>query len=154
MILKRGITSFFNWDKRGTIPEFTFGEFKRIVFAVAANLRLDVSILAERNVTPNFHVARLDDSELSVLMLGHSIYPLIAFAKSANPDASRLQFVDCARIANEMQNLFPDVIIAGSDELARKLTESDQALLDVVEREQIKYWKPTTVGEVAFNWWD
>lgn len=154
MILRRGITSFFNWDERGAIPEFTFAEFKRIVFAVATNQRLSVSQLTERSVTPNFHVARLDDSEMSILLLGHSTYPLIAFAKPENADATKLLFVDCSRIADAMQNLFPDVTIADANELNQELTEFGMSVLDVIEREQIEYWKPKTIGEVAFNWWD
>ncbi len=154
MILRRGITSFFDWDERWAIPEFTFAEFKRVVFAAASNQRLAVSQLTERSVTPNFHVARLDDSEMSILMLGHSTYPLIAFAKPVNVEASKLLFVDCSRIVDEIQNLFPDVTTANANELNRQLTESDTSLLDSIEREQIKYWKPTTIGEVAFNWWD
>ncbi len=154
MILRRGITSFFNWDERGTIPEFTFAEFKRIVFAVSTVQRLAVSQLSERHVTPNFHLARLDDSELSVLMLGHSTYPLIAFAKPENAHATKLLFVDCSRIADAMQNLFPDVTIADANELNQELTESDMSVLDLIEREQIEHWKPNTIGEVAFNWWD
>lgn len=154
MILKRGITSFFNWDERGTIPEFTFAEFKRIVFAVSTVQRLAVSQLNERSVTPNFHQARLDDSKMSILMLGHSTFPLIAFAKPENADATKLLFVDCSRIADAMRNLFPDVRIAHASELNQELTESRMSVLDVIEREQIEYWKPKTIGEVVFNWWD
>ena len=154
MILRRGITSFFNWDERGTIPEFTFAEFKRIVFAVSTVERLTVPQLNERRVTPNFHLARLDDSKTSVLMLGHSTYPLIGLANPKNTDATKLLFVDCSRIADAMQNLFPDVTIATSNELNQELTESGMSVLDVIEREQIEYWKPKTIGEVAFNWWD
>jgi hypothetical protein len=154
MNLSRGITSFFNWDERGAIPEFAFAEFKRIVFAVATNQRLEVSRLTERSVTPNFHAARLIDSEMSILLLGHATYPLIAFAKPVNTDATQMRFVDCSRIAIEMQNLFSDVTIAATNELNRELTESDKPLLDAIEREQIEYWKPSTIGEVVFNWWD
>ncbi len=53
-----------------------------------------------------------------------------------------------------MQNLFPDVTIADANELNQELTESGMSVLDLMEREQIEYWKPKTIGEVAFNWWD
>ena len=154
MIIKRGITSFFNCNNRGAIPEFTLAEFKRIVYTVASNLRLDMSTIIERSVTPNFHRAQLDGSDISILMLGHSTYPLIAFAEPTDQNVCQLRFVDCTRIAKELQNLFPGVTIADSGELTRKVTETDIERLDDVERKQIQYWKPTTVGEVAFNWWD
>lgn len=154
MILKRGITSFFNWDQRGTIPEFPFTEFTRVVYAIAGSLRLEVSRLTERQVTQNFHFAQLSNSDMSTLMLGHSTYPLIAFSETANLSAYQLRFVNRTDIAKELQNLFPNLTIADACELSRKLTETDLVLLDEVERDQIKYWKPTTVGEVAFNSWD
>ena len=154
MILICGITSFFNWGERDSVPEFTFAEFKQIVFAVATKQRLSVLQLTERSVTPNFNVARLADSEMSILMLGHSTYPLIAFEKSLDAMATTLLFVDCSRIADEIQTLFPGVAIANANELKRQLIESYMSLLDSIERELIEYWKPRTIGEVAFNWWD
>ena len=154
MIVKRGITSFFNWDERDTIPEFTFAEFKRVVFGVADPLRLAVTQLTERGVTPNFHSAHLDGGETSVAMLGHSTYPIIAFSEHWKHNDGQLRLVDCIRIATELKRMFPHVTVAESGELTRKLTESDLALLDEGELDQIKYWKPQTVGEIAFNWWD
>lgn len=154
MLLRRGITGFYKWDDRHDMPEFTFAEFKRIAFAVAAEQRLVVSQLIEGRVTPNFHSVQLDNSEISIRMIGHSTYPLIAFAEPANTDATPMRFVDCPPIGNTIQNLFPVVTIAATHELTRGLTDSDTVLLDVVEREQIEYWKPITIGDVVFNWWD
>ena len=54
MIVRRGITSFFNWDDRGLIPEFGIAEFKSIVYAVAAPLGYTVSDVSKRGVTPSF----------------------------------------------------------------------------------------------------
>jgi len=154
MVLKRGITSFFNWDDRGTIPEFAFSEFKRVVFGVADPLRLAVSELNERGVTPNFHSARLDGAETALTILGHSTYPIFAFSEPLRHDACQLHFVDCASIATEISRLFPELTVVTADELKRKPTESNLDSLDATELEQIEYWKPQSVGEIAFNWWD
>jgi len=81
MIVRRGITSFFNWDDRGVIPEFTIAEFKRIVFAVAGALGYTVSNVVERGVSPNFHSASLSYRDAAISILGHSTYPIFAFTE-------------------------------------------------------------------------
>ena len=57
-------------------------------------------------------------------------------------------------IAKLLEEIFPNVIVARLDELSRTITKSDLSLLDRAEIEQVKYWKPATIGELAFNWWD
>jgi len=142
MILKRGITSFFNWDDRGVIPELSFTEFKRILFAAAATPSMSVGQCVERSVTPNFHSAllRVDGSDLSIL--GHSTYPIFAFAQPWQPNTHVLAFVDCSVMALEITRLFPDTTVATSEEMNRLLTETDLTELDTVELTQIQYWKP------------
>ena len=154
IVVRRGVTGFFNQDARGTIPEFTFAEFRRVVLPVAASLRLRVSNLAERGVTPNFHSALTSAGERPLTILGHSAYPIVAFAEPAEDHIHQLRFADCEPITRQLRLMFPEVSVATADELAHRLTPTDLAQLDVAERQQIKYWKPTTVGELAFNWWD
>jgi hypothetical protein len=50
--------------------------------------------------------------------------------------------------------MYPEITIASTAELAIEIQESDLRMLDRVELEQVKYWKPRTIGELAFNWWD
>jgi hypothetical protein len=154
MILRRGITSFFNWDDCRTIPEFSFAEFRRVVHGMADSLRLAVSELKERGVTPNFHSARLNGSEVVITIVGHSTYPIFAFSVPPGPSECKLRFIDCPQIATELTRLFPDLLIAPAEELNRQPTKSDLGMLDAQELDQIKYSQPQSVGEIAFNWWD
>ena len=154
MVLKRGITSFFNWDDRGTIPEFSFVEFKGVVYGVSVPLCLAVSELNERGVTPNFHSARLHGVETDLTVVAHSTYPIFAFAEPLDLGSCRLCFIDSETLSRKMGALFPNVSVARAAELNRKLRTSDLAELDAAELEQVDYWKPKTVGELAFNWWD
>jgi len=154
MILRRGISSLFSGNDRGAIPEFSFAEFKRIVYGVADPLRLAVSEIKERGVTPNFHSARLNGAETSLTILGHSINPILAFSEPLEQSEAQLRFIDCPRIATELARCFPHLIIAPAEELNRKPTKPDFDLLDAAELDQIRYWKPESVGEIAFNWWD
>lgn len=87
-------------------------------------------------------------------MLGHSTYPLIAFVEPLAPNMCELRFRDAAPISKRIAELFPDVAIASADDLAQQIDAADLAQLNRAERDQVKYWKPHTVGELAFNWWD
>ena len=154
MIVRRGITSFFNGDDRGPISEFGIAEFKSIVYAVASPLGYAVSDVAERGVTPNFHSALLTNGDTKISILGHSTYPIFAFSEPLDLHSCEIRFIDSDPLTQQLAALFPNIAIVTTAELDRKLTVSDLALLDAVEREQIEYWQPQTVGNVAFNWWD
>ena len=136
MILQRGITSFFDWDERGVIPEFNFTDFKQIVFAVAPPFT--VSKITPRAVTPNFHSALLLHDDSSISMLGHSTYPLIAFAEPLKADSYQLYFVNFDLMSRALTRLFPDVKVATAEELNQNITDAEIAQLDAVERDQIK----------------
>lgn len=154
MILQRGITSFFNWNEHSIIPEFTIAEFKHIVFSVSGPLGYRVSNVVESGVTPNFHSALLSKGDNAVSILGHSTYSILAFAKPLEIQSCHLCFVDYELLFREITRLFPDLTIASTTELNRKLSDSDLSKLDTLEIEQIKYWKSQFVGDIAFNWWD
>ncbi len=154
MKLKRGITSFFNRNDGNTIPKFTFFEFKRVVFAVANSVSLHVTELTESEFTPNFHSAHLNNSNTSLTVVGHSSYPIFAFCKPFKQHECQLHFVNRTTIAIEMKYIFPYVTVATVEELNREPTKIDLDALDAVELEQIKYWKPQSIGEIVFNWWD
>ncbi len=154
MIVRRGITSFFNWDDRGPIPEFGIAEFKSIVHVMATPLGYTVSDVSERGVTPNFHSALLTNGDTAISILGHSTYPIFACSEPLDPLSCKIRFIDSDPLTQQLATLFPNVVIATTAELDRNLTDTDLALLDTAEREQIKYWQPQTVGNAVFKWWD
>lgn len=154
MILRPGITSFFESRKRGSLPEFSIGDFRRLVHAVAASQDWTVASITDASFTPNFHLAELKSANRSIFILGHSNYPIVAFAEHVSDTAQRLQFVDEPEIASETSRLFPDVTIANAADLHRSVTKDDLAQLAPADRKQVEYWKPRTIGQLAFNWWD
>ncbi len=151
MIVRKGITSFF---QHRTIPEFSFGEFKDIVRSCVAPIGFTIHSLTERGVTPNFHTAALERFNDQFTILAHSTYPIIAFAEPLKPGICELRFRDANSIAKRITDSYPNVTIASTKELLRRIDISDIEQLNRAEREQIKYWKPQTIGELAFNWWD
>ena len=154
LVLQRGVTGFFNWDERGAIPEFRFGDFKLVIHVVARQLTGSAPNLKERGVTPNFHSALIAFEDQSILILGHSIYPIFAIAKPLEDSSHRLRFIDVDKVSQIVNDHFAHVTLASAQRLAQKLTGTDLAELDEFELEQVKYWKPETVGELVFNWWD
>lgn len=151
MILRTGITSFYY---RHRLPEYPFDDFKRIVYACAARSGFTITDIRERDVTPNFHIAVLEASGDCFHVLGHSNFPIFAFAEPREHYSCELVFRDMISITKLLEDMFPYVIVARLDELSRTITKSDLSQLDQAELEQVKYWKPATIGELAFNWWD
>ena len=154
MILQRGITGFSDRGQHGTMPKFSLAEFKRIVFAAARPLKYGVSDIVESGVTPNFHSALLTTPETAVSVIGHSTYPVFAVSEPLQTYLCELSFADCEALSREIEAMFPSITFATADELNCKPTESNLVNLDKSELEQLTYWKPQTIGEVVFNWWD
>ena len=151
MIVRTGITSFYGRNK---LPEFPFAEFKSMAYACAIPCGYSVTHLLERGMTPNFHTAKLEGPDESFDLLGHSTFPIIAFAEPREEYSCELKFRDVVPIANLLNQMFPDVTVATLDELSRPIAMTDLNQLDRAEIEQVKYWKPHTIGELAYNWWD
>jgi hypothetical protein len=153
MIVRKGITSFF---VHRDIPEFRFDCFHKIVTSFSKPMGYEIVEMKERGVTPNFHIATLkrqkSRQDETISILGHASFSIIAFAEPL--ETCEIRFRDAFSIATRINVVFPNVTIATCEELSRKIEKSDLEQLDRIEREQIKYWKPQTIGELAFNWWD
>jgi hypothetical protein len=64
----------------------------------------------------------------------------------------RLSFVEASILASLYERL--DYTILSQDVLTMQLDQSHMKQLDVAELKQIRSWKPQTIAEVIFNWWD
>lgn len=86
-------------------------------------------------------------------MLRHTTLPFIAFARPhANGDVS-VTFVDHPDLAAALTNL-TDAQALTTEQLQTSLSQVDLSALSPHEYDQITYWKPTTLGELLFNFWD
>ena len=149
IIVQPGITSFTG---RHSGRGLTFAEFSQMAHSIAGLARVKIVQLIESGVTPNFHLANVRTPGGSFAMLGHSAIPLVAFAKPL--ESCEIEFLDCDVISSSMAAFFPHIHVATREELTRNIVEDDLKQLARVERAQVNYWKPRTVGELAFNWWD
>ncbi|GAB3186899.1 hypothetical protein FHX75_111280 [Micromonospora palomenae] len=112
-----------------------------------------VAGVAPAGVTPSFHTVDITDPPLHIAVLRHTTLPFIAFAcPHANGDVT-VTFVDHPDLAAAITNL-TDAQVLTVDQLQTSLAQVDLNSLDPGEHHQIGYWKPTTLGELLFNFWD
>jgi hypothetical protein len=96
-------------------------------------------------------VLELPEGRVAVLLNAH--YPVVGFAEPPGENERRLRFVDIPRLAEVFGNLGGYRVLEASD-LEGSATDVDGSRLGPAELEQIRYWKPTRIGDLIFNYWD
>lgn len=101
----------------------------------------------------NFAVATLTlpAGEVAVVLNAHQ--PLVAFADPPAGGEMGLRFRDCPVLATAFES-FGVYRVASVAELEQPPTPDALAELSAIELEQVAYWEPPRLGDVAFNWWD
>ncbi len=146
-----GITGFFEQAVGPALPAVPAARFKSACFAAAREVGASLERFTPSGVTPNFHRALLELEGARVVVACNAMHPVVGFARPS-PEGEPLEFLDHAALAAAFDAAGFEV--ASAADLARPLTESDLAVLADAERSEIAYWKPGTVGEVIFNWFD
>lgn len=153
MLLLDGISGFLIDD----IPEVDSLQFKGLCYTLANYSKGKILYLEEPHVTQNFHKAELCLENGSIFILLNSSYPFVAFAPSVQYD---IEFVDhsLASVVDAFSNGFR---VLSANELNQRLILDERTnnilnknCLNKAELNQIFYWKPKTVGDVIFNFWD
>jgi len=130
-------------------------EFKRACYAVAQADGGSIEGFDASLISRNFYMATLKTSTDRFVVLCNCIHPYLAFM-CFDPAFVRLGCVPFTE-PTHLGALFAaltkfEPLDAGwlMSELQDYMLES----LTTVEREQVRYWKPTIVGEVVFHNWD
>lgn len=122
-------------------------QFKQIVFACANQIGGKVIQLHQPSATPNFFAAEIS-------LKGSTVFLLCthdddwAFSKNFSPLRCTLQFTEEPAISSALAMLF-EIEVLSLDTLQSKYTKSPNHCPS-----DLKYWKPQTMGEGLFNWWD
>lgn len=121
--------------------------FKMIVYEVARQIGARVVAVHLPAVTPNFMAAEVQSATTHFYVI-RSDADNWAFSRFFEPNTCRLEFVDVPTAAGVLQKMLgkhplPAANLAAPFEGWPDLSEAD-----------IKYWKPSTLGEALFNWWD
>lgn len=116
---------------------------------VARTVGGEVVRVERAGVTPNFDTVDIRRRSGTTSVLRHAALPFVAFATPRADDHMELTFID----DDELAGLFEETVLDRAT-LCADLSTADLSELDPAEHEQITYWRPGTVGEVLFNWWD
>lgn len=127
--------------------------FTAVCHYAARAIRGTVSQVIPAGVTPNFHTAEIAQRDLRTSVLGHTTIAAVAFAELLPPDDHALRFTDRPELAAAIQTV-SDLQILTTEQLNAPLSTADLSALGAGEHEQITYWRPHTVGELLFNYWD
>ncbi|WP_131724747.1 hypothetical protein [Paenibacillus solani] len=98
----------------------------------------------------NFYTYQIGIRTTVFYILLHSTFPFVAFASVV--DYSGIKFIDEPEQVKTI--LSESYKVLDTNLLNQTLTREDTSRLGRHEQEMIRYWKPETIGEVIFNYWD
>ncbi|TDC39769.1 hypothetical protein E1211_03115 [Micromonospora sp. 15K316] len=127
--------------------------FTAVCHHAARSIDASVTGVTPASVTPHFHTVGISHAPHHIAVLGHATVPFIAFARPHAPGDVAVAFVDHPDLAAAITNL-TDAQVLTVEQLRTPLSRVDLSALDPYEHDQITYWKPTSVGELLFNFWD
>lgn len=147
-LLPRGITSFGDWIKNPE-PEVSPVDFKRLVYALAAENRMEVSNVDVSVTGKNFYWAEFRKNGNSFCLLENMQHPFVAFVE-------RVAFGSLPFLDKPNAFRLPEVygITWLNSHILNQSWRGHIGALDQAELDQIRFWKPKTVGDVIFNFWD
>ncbi|WP_295071489.1 hypothetical protein [Ruminococcus sp.] len=144
MILKRGITGFFDGDNC-SLTENGYMAFKQVCYCIQTNTTNLLDICKPDNA--NYFYAHFNTYGKELYVLLNKYHPIIAFT-------NELTFMNKVFInVPENHVYFMNYDIVSADILNSPFTNIEYDLFKV-ELEQIKYWNPTSIGNIIFNEWD
>ena len=121
--------------------------------AIELNGRVDYAERLGEYREKNFSLVTLTvhNTDISVMLNVHC--PYLAFALPVSRNHNTLSFIDWP-VGTESFNRYGDYTILTYQQLSKPFVECDISSLADAEHDQVKYWRPQTVGELIFNFWD
>lgn len=152
MELPYGVSGFYHSDEPKP-PDMEVGKYKKLCDALANELNGELTDFNDSLYPANFHKAHFKFPEREICLLMNKHYPLLAFAVTV--ETMKIEFLDFPQGAQVIPDEYSVLPVAA---LAAKVTEQ---MGEKLEHElnkgtvqQIRYWKPETVGQIIFNFWD
>ena len=120
-------------------------KFKKLIYQASYICDFKIESLNEASVTPNFHSAKLSKSGETLFILC-SVNGEWALAKDVL--YFNIEFIDDFDFTRKLNSIFgikflTKIELDGPFEKRFYMSNSD-----------IKYWKPMTLGNGIYNWWD
>ena len=143
-LLPEGITGFSDSAHETSL----FKQFKSICFQFVRTHYGTVTFISGDSVTPNYHLATITVSGTVYYVMLCRTYPVIGISTT---EPFSYTFVDLP----ELTRLFPtEYLIPSAQELSERFNVASQPNLNQSELGEIKFWRPNTVGDVIFHYWD
>ncbi|HEY0739748.1 MAG TPA: hypothetical protein VGD69_32785 [Herpetosiphonaceae bacterium] len=153
--LPPGITGFYRLHHDPPPPSVDEQAWKRACYYVARQtggtvIRYESSA---DQVAPNYHAVTLRYPNHTVAVLCNAHYPVLAFTDQGEARFARIHFITMARLARcfTTETSFTPLDV---DYLCAYPAPALLDTLNVVEREQIRVWRPEQVGDIIFHHWD
>jgi hypothetical protein len=148
--LERGSTGFFDLNDP-PVPVTDPRVCRAAWYAAALTARGQVRDFVEQQYPQNFHSGTINDRDSTHSALFHAQYPLIAFVDDRRYGYS-VEFQEPPAWVVALGNF--GFTVLGASLLLSPLAGADTAALSAIERKQIRYWQPETLGATLFNSWD
>lgn len=159
--LLQGVTGFPNLNT-DALSRVNFADFRRLVGHIIGHFNVtDVSKISEDGVSHNYYYVTMsiynEHGQLNKFnLLCNAHQPLLAISEPFSEYTFGLPptFINNEKIEWFVNEFISDFILLTPDFLTQPLNDVHTRYLSTLEMKQIKYWKPETVGEVIFNFYD
>ena len=144
MLLERGITGFFDIDVC-PLGENNYRAFKQACYSFCMNFGNLKNVCNPDNT--NYFYAHFAFGRQNMYILLNKYYPIVAFTNELTMNEK--SFI------NIEENLYvlANYNMVGAEILNAAFTYSEHNL-SKAELKQVKYWNPTSIGNIIFNEWD
>jgi hypothetical protein len=144
--LPRGVTGFF--AQPDSLPHVDPKLFKAACHVAARNMGAPVRMFEHEGRTSSYLAAVFDGARIAALC--NRFHPYLGFvATDALPVGGGAVFLH-----SPPSSSWPGFRVLDPDFLNAELNQGMLSALAPCERDQIRYWKPTKLGNVIFNVWD
>ncbi|WP_226671110.1 hypothetical protein [Metabacillus litoralis] len=150
MKLPNGITGFYD-SKKNKLPQVDGMQFKQLCYGFASRHNGKILNFIKPQYPTNFYYAQVQMEDHTFFILLNEHYHYLAFAEKV--EFGNITFINTT-VLDEQFSTFYQVMDPGELNISLYQNLINKSELNPVELEQIAYWKPGTLGQIIFNYWD
>jgi hypothetical protein len=157
MNLPNGITGFYNL-KKNQPPKVDGKQFKQLCFAIITRNGGKVLEFKEPQYPMNFYDVEVKIFNKDYHILLNEYYPYLVFASSVN--CGKIIYVDEPQLSRDFIPYYKVLSVSvlnkplNIKETNGMIVLENNNKLNSAELDQISYWKPKTIGDIVYNFWD
>lgn len=150
MILPNGVSGFYD-SEFNKPPRVNGYQFKQLCFDFASKNGGKMLAFNHPHYPRNFYISQFDILGKHLYVLLNEHYPFVAFASFV--DIENIKFIDNPQLVENFSDYYT---VLGKEQLNVPFNKSviEKSEFNGAELKQFAFWKPNTVGEIIFNYWD